>query len=148
MRGELWIDTPDAHAGRGGGECVCVYCLTWQSNSKLLVEGNPRGIRYFTCWSEHMKHNDKLLLKETMRKLQLLQGIEPHPQGWESKILTTAPIPLTCRYKLYLSSGDHYIASVYSSHLKLLVWEVTARKRILKLFNVDRRLRKTLCFCS
>ena len=27
----------------------------------MLVEGNPQGIRYFTCWSEHMKHSDKLL---------------------------------------------------------------------------------------
>ena len=31
-----------------------------------------------------------------MRKLQLLPGIEPHPQEWESTTLTTAPIPLTC----------------------------------------------------
>ena len=27
-----------------------------------------------------MKYSDKLLLKETMKKLQLLPGIEPHPQ--------------------------------------------------------------------
>ena len=30
-----------------------------------------------------------------MKKLQLLPGIEPHPQRLESTTLTTAPIPLT-----------------------------------------------------
>ena len=30
-----------------------------------------------------------------MKKLQLLPGIELHPQSWESTTLTTAPIPLT-----------------------------------------------------
>ena len=46
-----------------------------------------------------MKHSDKPLLKETMRRLQFLSGIEPHPQRWESTTLTTAPIPLTSRYQ-------------------------------------------------
>ena len=40
-----------------------------------------------------MKDSDKLLLKETMRKLQLLPGIEPQTQRWESTTLTTVPIP-------------------------------------------------------
>ena len=40
-----------------------------------------------------MKHSDKLLHKETTRKLQLLPGIEPQPQRWESTTLTTVPIP-------------------------------------------------------
>ena len=50
-----------------------------------------------------MKHSDKPLLKETMRKLQLLPGIEPHPQGLESTTLTTAPIPLS-EVSLYLKT--------------------------------------------
>ena len=54
----------------------------WRANvlcyvCKLLVNGNPRGIQYFTCWSEHMKYSDKPLPKETVRKLQLLPEIEP-----------------------------------------------------------------------
>ena len=40
-----------------------------------------------------MKHSDKLLIKETIKKLQLLPGFEPYPHGWESTTLTTAPIP-------------------------------------------------------
>ena len=36
-----------------------------------------------------MKYSDKPLLKETMGKLQLLLGIEPHPQRWESTIQLT-----------------------------------------------------------
>ena len=76
--------------------CVRACVRVCVSNSKLLVKKNPLGIRYFTCWSEHMKRSDKpLLKKETIRKLQLLPGIEPHPQRWESTTLTTAPIPLT-----------------------------------------------------
>ena len=43
-----------------------------------------------------MKHSDNPLHKETMKKLQLLPGIEPHPQWWEPTTLTTALIPLTC----------------------------------------------------
>ena len=54
---------------------------------------------YFTCWSEHTKHSDKPLLNDTMRKLQLLPGIELHPQGWESSTLTTAPISLTTQHQ-------------------------------------------------
>ena len=38
-----------------------LYVLTLCYNNKLLVKGNPRGIRYFTCWSDHMKYNDKAL---------------------------------------------------------------------------------------
>ena len=54
-----------------------------------------------------MTHSDKYLLKETMRKLQLLPGIKPHPQGWESTTLTTAPIPLkcVCTVKFYCCEG-------------------------------------------
>ena len=88
---------------------ICAYIfLTWSSNSKLLVKENSRSIRYFTCWPEHMKHSDKPLLKETMRKLQLLLRFEPHLQRWESTTLTTAPIPLTsctiiyCRFRLFI----------------------------------------------
>ena len=45
----------------------CINFLTWWSNSK---PGSQWGIQYFTCacWSEHVKHSDKPLLKETMRK--------------------------------------------------------------------------------
>ena len=66
-----------------------VYCLTWEFNSKLLVKGNLRGIRYFTCWSEHMKHKDNLWIWENS---SCPREIEPHPQRWPSVILTTAPV--------------------------------------------------------
>ena len=41
---------------------------------------------YFVCFFTHTK---------TLKKLQLLPGIEPHPQRCESRTLNTAPIPLT-----------------------------------------------------
>ena len=28
---------------------MCMYCLMWELNSKLLVKWNPQGIWYFTC---------------------------------------------------------------------------------------------------
>ena len=57
-----------------------------------------------------MKHSDKPLFKETMRKLQLLPGIEPQPQGWESTTLTTAPIPLTVLvFYIYVMSQNLFI---------------------------------------
>ena len=39
----------------------------------VLVKGNPRAIRYFKCWSEHMKHSDKPLLRETMKNCSFCQ---------------------------------------------------------------------------
>ena len=42
-----------------------------------------------------MKRSDQRLLKETMRKLQHLPGIEPHLQRLESATPATAPISLT-----------------------------------------------------
>ena len=44
-------------------------------------QGKPTSIWCFTRQSAHMKISDKLLLKETMKKPQLLPGIEPHPLG-------------------------------------------------------------------
>ena len=76
------------------------------------MKRNPQGIRYFTCWSEHMKPSDKIFLKETMRKLPLLPGIEPHPQGWEPTTLTTAPIPLThLKCLIYSCSSGTWVMS-------------------------------------
>ena len=63
---------------------ICAMCLdflAWgyqglgvkqaknKQNSKLLVKGDPRGIQYFTRWSEHVKYRDKLLIREIVRKL-------------------------------------------------------------------------------
>ena len=70
-----------------------VHRLTWYSSSKLLVKENPRGSRYFTCLTAHIKRSDK------DKKLPLLPGIDSHLQG-----LTTAPIPLTCTVvKFYMT---------------------------------------------
>ena len=45
-----------------------------------------------------------------MKKLQLLPGIEPHPQRWESTTLTTAPIPLTvASFRLLYLFSNHLV---------------------------------------
>ena len=44
-----------------------------------------------------MKHSDKPLLKETMKKLQPLKEIKPHLLRRESTTLTAAPISLKIR---------------------------------------------------
>ena len=41
--------------------CVCVYvCIIQRGNPTANCESkNPLSIQYFTCWSEHMMHNDR-----------------------------------------------------------------------------------------
>ena len=47
---------------------ACVYCSSLLLIGKLIVRGNPRGIRYVTCWQKQMKDSDKSLSKKTMTK--------------------------------------------------------------------------------
>ena len=44
---------------------MCVSPI--KSNSILLVKGNPQGIQYIACWSEHIKYSNK--------KVQWLRGL-------------------------------------------------------------------------
>ena len=62
---------------------ICIIGIVSCGNL-LLVKGNPE---YFTCWSGHMK--------QSVKKQQLVPGIEPHPQWYKSTTITTAPTSLT-----------------------------------------------------
>ena len=95
---------------------ILIVCMWW-SNSKLVVKRNPRGIRYFTCWSEYMKHSEKSLLKKIMRKLQLFAENLNHPQRWESTTIITAPILLThiTKQKLCWDWANNAVSSILLS---------------------------------
>ena len=105
-------------------ECVCMYCLTWLIIQQK-TDSQGKSTRLLT--SKHMKHSDKPLLKETMKNLQLLPGIEPYPLRWESITLTTAPISLSvlwlfcccfwCIFALYLTGLSGMV----------LIWAAGAR---------------------
>ena len=74
-----------------------------------------------------MKHSDKPLLKETMRKLQFLPRIEPLPQRWESTTLTTAPIPVTYVFSLF--------AVCLYKRYEYNLWDTATLKTIIKALN-------------
>ena len=62
-------------------------------NSRLLVKGNPWGIHFFTCWSEHMKYSDKLL---TIRKISFC--LPSMMTVWQNKnflFLLNADLPMS-----------------------------------------------------
>ena len=61
-----------------------------------------------------MKHIDRPLLKNTMRKLLNLPKIEPLRHGWESLTLTTAPISFT---NLLLNVGYTENIVVVNNHI-------------------------------
>ena len=64
--------------------CVVIMYVLFN----VVIQGKPtRHPVFYMLISTH----DMPLIKETMRKLQLLPGIEPHPQRRESVTVTTAP---------------------------------------------------------